>query len=517
LILEEKNYIGQETQESKRTSLANIQKSHSNLIQVLNDWDKIATEANKLKLNKLKTILDQWTENNQKVVALSNQGENSAAMRLSITVGRKLRLESEEVIGSIIEFNQKMMDNYTLKASETYSNSKLMMILMGTIATMIGCAIAYVILRAMTHAINQVIANLDENSNQVNSSAQQIASSSEQLSQATAEQASSLEETASSVQEISSSIRMNAESAKESTKVSSTSYTSATKGKQVIQDMIQAIGSIDTGNQNFIQQVNDSNQKISEIINVISEIGNKTKVINDIVFQTKLLSFNASVEAARAGEHGKGFAVVAEEVGNLAQMSGNAAKEISVMLEGSIQKVDTIVSETRGKLEKMAVDGRERIASGTRVAQECSLVLDEIVKSVSNTTQIIGNIAAACQEQAQGIQEITTAVNQLDQVTQQNAAASEETASAAEELSSQSDSLRNTVRLLVTTIQGGSSQSAYHPTEHPRLSSNSQAPRLEGNKKILPLKAMSSPQRIVTVGSKDERPNENDPRFIEVS
>jgi methyl-accepting chemotaxis protein len=79
-----------------------------------------------------------------------------------------------------------------------------------------------------------------------------------------------------------------------------------------------------------MNQINYSNEQMSEIVKVIQEIETKTKVINDIVFQTKLLSFNASVEAARAGEQGKGFAVVAEEVGNLAQMSGNAAKEISI-------------------------------------------------------------------------------------------------------------------------------------------------------------------------------------------
>jgi methyl-accepting chemotaxis protein len=89
--------------------------------------------------------------------------------------------------------------------------------------------------------------------------------------------------------------------------------------------------------------MNKSNDEISSIVKVIAEIGDKTKVINDIVFQTKLLSFNASVEAARAGEQGKGFAVVAEEVGNLATMSGKAAEEISSMLGDSMGKVELIV------------------------------------------------------------------------------------------------------------------------------------------------------------------------------
>lgn len=76
-----------------------------------------------------------------------------------------------------------------------------------------------------------------------------------------------------------------------------------------------------------------SNKKITEITKVISEVAAKTQVINEIVFKTKLLSFNASVEAARAGDQGRGFSVVAEEVGNLAKMSGDAAKEISNITE----------------------------------------------------------------------------------------------------------------------------------------------------------------------------------------
>jgi hypothetical protein len=94
-----------------------------------------------------------------------------------------------------------------------------------------------------------------------------------------------------------------------------------------------AIMEIQETNKKLVDDVLEGNRKISEIVELVKEIGNKTKVINDIVFQTKLLSFNASVEAARAGEHGKGFAVVAEEVGNLASMSGQASKEISALLE----------------------------------------------------------------------------------------------------------------------------------------------------------------------------------------
>jgi methyl-accepting chemotaxis protein len=161
------------------------------------------------------------------------------------------------------------------------------------------------------------------------------------------------------------------------------------------------------------------------------------------------------VEAARAGEHGKGFAVVAEEVGNLARMSGSAAKEISALLENSTQRVDGIVRESKAKVGALVSAGQVKVGEGTVVAKRCGNILEEIVNGISSVTQMSGEIATASQEQSRGVTEITKAMAQLDQTTQQNAAASEECASAAEELSAQAVSLRAAVATLVATINGG--------------------------------------------------------------
>src|SRR5690606_27092464 len=101
---------------------------------------------------------------------------------------------------------------------------------------------------------------------------------------------------------------------------------------------------------------------------------------------------NASVEAARAGEHGKGFAVVAEEVGNLAQMSGNAAKEIGSLLEQSVHKVNEIVNETRTNVDRLMVEGKSTVERGMQVAQQCGSVLDEIVQNVSLVSSMASEI-----------------------------------------------------------------------------------------------------------------------------
>ena len=179
-------------------------------------------------------------------------------------------------------------------------------------------------------------------------------------------------------------------------------------------------------------------------------------MINDIVFQTKLLSFNASVEAARAGEHGKGFAVVAEEVGNLAAMSGNAAVEITMLLENSVQKVEEIAKNSQEKVGVLIAEGKSNVDAGVRIAKESGSILNEIVGSVASVSSAITEISSASQEQSQGMQEITKALGQLDQMTQQNTSNAAESAHAAEALSKEAHLLKNLILDLTKTIEGKS-------------------------------------------------------------
>lgn len=324
------------------------------------------------------------------------------------------------------------------------------------IGSLIGISFAVIFSNGLVRLLSSISDSLAEAGVQVGSGSAQIASASEELSEATTEQAASLEQTAASIEEMNSMIAKNTENAQKSTYNSKISQDNAIKGKGAVDQMINSIDDISKANKNIMDQIDHSNSQISEIVKVIGEIGNKTKVINDIVFQTKLLSFNASVEAARAGEHGKGFAVVAEEVGNLAQMSGNAAQEITAMLDESIKKVEGIVNETKLSVSGLIEEGKNKVEVGTRIAQQCGQVLEEIVISIETVSSMAQEISTASIEQSQGIGEITKAMNSLDQVTQQNSATSEEAASAAEELSAQADSLNSLVQELVMAVHGHS-------------------------------------------------------------
>ena len=232
----------------------------------------------------------------------------------------------------------------------------------------------------------------------INTASHEIAAGNSDLSQRTEEQASSLEETAASMEELTSTVKLNAENAKQANQLAIGSSDVASKGGEVINQVIVTMESI-----------NESSRKIVDIISVI----------DGIAFQTNILALNAAVEAARAGEQGRGFAVVAGEVRNLAQRSAAAAKEIKVLIDDSVEKVD----------------------GGSKLVDQAGQTMGEISASIKRVTDIMSEITAASMEQSAGIEQVNQAITQMDEVTQQNAALVEEAAAAAEAMEKQAHNL----------------------------------------------------------------------------
>lgn len=388
------------------------------------------------------------------------------------------------------EFHQKQAKNWTASAFEAASTGQILSISAIAFFFLLSQALGLWIATTLSRRLRSVADELKMGAADVTDASNGLASTAQELSQATTEQAASLEQTAASIEEMASMVAKNSDNSVGTATLASQSQASAVRGEEVVRTMISSMDDINRSNANIMDAISQSNREISDIIKVITEIGNKTKVINDIVFQTKLLSFNASVEAARAGEHGKGFAVVAEEVGNLAQMSGNAAKEISSMLEGSIQKVEGIVQDTQKRVERLIEDGKHKVEQGTGVARECGRVLHEIVSNIEKVTLMAQEISAASNEQSKGVSEISKAMNQLDHVTQQNAQTSDMTASSSEQLSTQAANLRSVVGKLMREVEGdnGSDQYGVHQKDYQDQKSFKSEMRKNKNN-VVPLKA----------------------------
>ncbi len=355
------------------------------------------------------------------------------------------------------------------------------------------------------------------------SSAQEVADSSSSLSSGVTQQAAALQETVASLEEVRAMVSKNADNAQKAQSVAVESTHASQKGKDTVTEMITAMGEIHRGNEAIEGQVETSNNELTEITKVIYEIASKTKIINDIVFQTKLLSFNASVEAARAGEHGKGFAVVAEEVGNLAQMSGQAAKEIAQMVDGSIKKVDKIIKDTKSKVGNLITMGKEKVDAGITTARRCNDVLDSILKNVEDMNQMIGEMATSSSEQAKGVDEISKAMNQVEVVTQGNSTAAGQSTVIAHQLNDQAIKLESHVRML-GEITRGTKGVVHHESVHEVSNGNHEhvhdtakvlpmvSPTLSGVRKEMKMPGVSYKQAI----GAENPPSENDPRFKDV-
>ncbi|XHI65159.1 hypothetical protein ABZP12_02292 [Xanthomonas euvesicatoria] len=247
-----------------------------------------------------------------------------------------------------------------------------------------------------------VIGRIQQAAGSIHTASSEIAAGNNDLSQRTEQQAANLEETAASMEELTSTVKQNAESARQANQLAIGAAGVASQGGAVVAQVVTTMSGIEV-----------SSKKIAEIISVI----------DGIAFQTNILALNAAVEAARAGEQGRGFAVVASEVRTLAQRSAGAAKEIKHLIDDSVSKV----------------------AEGSQLVHQAGTTMADIVASVQRVTDIMGEIAAASQEQSSGIEQVNLTITQMDEATQQNAALVEEATAAARTMEDQASQLAHAV------------------------------------------------------------------------
>ena len=257
-------------------------------------------------------------------------------------------------------------------------------------------------IKEMRDSLVTIVGEVRTGTEAIATASREIASGNIDLSSRTEQQASSLEETASSMEELTSTVKQNADNARQANQLAVTASGIAVKGGEVVALVVDTMESI-----------NDSAKKIGDIIGVI----------DGIAFQTNILALNAAVEAARAGEQGRGFAVVATEVRSLAQRSAAAAREIKTLIGDSVDKVEV----------------------GSKLVNQAGATMDEVVASVKQVTDIMGEIAAASREQESGIGQINQAISEMDNATQQNAAMVEEAAAASKGLQDQASQLAQVV------------------------------------------------------------------------
>lgn len=358
------------------------------------------------------------------------------------------------------------LDDYIVESSATWSKesndlamySKQLMSGIAFITILISVVGATLFSMKLSKILQYIADQLSLSSNEVGKNAERVSEASNSLSSSTTEQASALQETVTATTEVATMIQTTAENTQNSLAKAESSQDSARNGQIAVTEMLASIDAISKSNKEIGDQVEKSNTEMKEIVELIGNISEKTKVINDIVFQTKLLSFNASVEAARAGEAGKGFSVVAEEVSKLAEMSGKAAEEIRTLLEQSNARVESIITATRVNVSKLVAEGEDKVMVGVRTADGCKRALDEINSDIGEMVAMSKQITDATKEQSMGVSEINSALEQIGLATNQNADASRQCSLAADELKVQVANTHDVVNSLLEVIYGNKKQ-----------------------------------------------------------
>ena len=238
-------------------------------------------------------------------------------------------------------------------------------------------------LSSLGHDISNLLALFSNAIDNLNNNTGILTSTASNISNSSNTQAASLEETTTSIEEITSNIKNSSKNVAKMSKLSDEVNRSAQDG------------------QKLAEQTSKSMEEIDTEVNAISEA---ITIIDQIAFQTNILSLNAAVEAATAGEAGKGFAVVAQEVRNLASRSAEAANEIKALVENAASKAN----------------------HGKKIASDMIDGYSDLSSKINETKNIIDDVSVASKEQQSGIIQINDAINSLDQVTQQNASASSE-------------------------------------------------------------------------------------------
>lgn len=471
-----------------------LQDATSDFDKYLQMYASIATsDKEKQMISALKEAFEPQREELQYINKVATEDLANSVERLStnaqVANGSKIEAALAATSKLIVTENESGFKN---SQEISRSSKSALLASVGMIAIFIVLSVIYAILlsKSIANRLVETSKRAAESSITLARMSENMDQSSRDLKEGVVSQASVIQSSTAAMTEITAMVEKIADEAKRSLEQALDGEKMTDAGRNDVADLGETLREIFAAVENLLAVMNQNTERVSQIKSTFDEIVTKTKVIDEIVFQTKLLSFNASVEAARAGEYGKGFAVVAEEVGNLARMSGGAAAEINRLLENSANSVQSIVDESRKESERSSVVVKEKIQDGHRKKQSTANVLDKIFEMSQVITARAKEISTAIEEQKKGIEEIGSTFNRLENITEKASTTAKENQALAQQVGQEASRAKASVEALEVLILGESTvKNVGKASEHVDYKNNSEptledGPDLETHKRV---------------------------------
>ena len=366
-----------------------------------------------------KEVVDAFEKNKattKKVLELLAKEDALTAAEITM---KDLRVDYTDYFSKLNSFLEKQSENSKEYISKSVSRAKILLGIM--IAFAIGCfALGLYFTRTLVSPLiesNEILQSVVEG---VNGATRIVEESSREIENSSNSVGESIESTTAIMTELTQMIQSTRETVDRSVRTGEASTVAARKCQQSMDKLNTAMSDGQKMNDQFIKMMQGVVSEIDSVVTIMQEISAKTGVINDIVFQTKLLSFNASVEAARAGEYGKGFAVVAEEIGNLATLSGSAANQIGTIVGDSVSKVTDVANSTKNIVGKLADGFKNTIEKGHESSQLTSKELNEVLSNIEELKSQLTKVLDAAEEQSRGVDQVARSMKEMSNLSDQN-------------------------------------------------------------------------------------------------
>ncbi|MEY2988896.1 MAG: hypothetical protein RJB13_2417 [Pseudomonadota bacterium] len=421
-------------------------------------------------IEKLKAALLRRKEHSDQILRAAVSGDSDTAMDLYDFADQDKKQLQELISSTLAELSASELNRVIVLKQEFNSlirNWTVWIALLSLACIALVPSIVHSIMNSVRRNLGRSADNLLDSAHKIEPLIEKIGSFGSKFGEGRDKSHSALQKSGSAIQMLADSLVKHADSMGKTANYVALNSDETMKSQAATETIAAAFEKAQGNNDALIEKIDTYSARIENVLRTISSVSDKTKIVNDFIFQTKIISLNASVEAARAGELGRGFSIVAEELAHLSQSSGQSAKDIATLLESGLTDVDLLMRESQRDFKHLLSSSREVIERGSFAASQCSESVSALAETTRDLSELVEESGQALQMQLESFASVNESIKQLNETALDDSTLSARYADSVQELTEQSDNLRGLARSLATSLKG-----AYKSSLRSRMNNN---------------------------------------------